>query len=156
MKFSEVIEQAGDLLQRRGRLSYRTLRMEFDLDDEQLDVLKEQLIDIEELATDKDGKMLVWTGDGQAATPSQLAPSQPQSQSPAAYTPPHLAERIRAEQAAMESRGASDGERKTITALFADLKGSTALIEGPDPEDARAIIDSALQSSPGSVHRQRD
>jgi len=43
----------------------------------------------------------------------------------------------------MESRGASDGERKTITALFADLKGSTALIEGLDPEDARATIEPA-------------
>ena len=64
-----------------------------------------------------------------------------------------LAERIRAEQAAMESRGATDGERKTITALFADLKGSTALIEGLDPEDARAIIDPALQLMMDAVHR---
>src|SRR5262245_3766251 len=40
------------------------------------------------------------------------------SQSPAAYTPPHLAERILAEQAALEARGAANGERKTITALF--------------------------------------
>ena len=40
MKFSEIITQATDLLQQRGRLSYRTLRMEFDLDEEQLDVLK--------------------------------------------------------------------------------------------------------------------
>ena len=51
------------------------------------------------------------------------------------YTPRHLVDRIRAEQQAMESRGATDGERKTITALFADLKGSTALIEGLDPEE---------------------
>jgi len=58
-----------------------------------------------------------------------------------------------AEQAAMEARGASDGERKTITALFADLKGSTALIEGLDPEDARAIIDPALQIMMDAVHR---
>ncbi len=36
----------------------------------------------------------------------------------------------------MEARGTTDGERKTITALFADLKGSTALIEGLDPEEA--------------------
>lgn len=62
MKFSEIIKQANDLLQQRGRLSYRTLRMEFDLDEEQLDVLKEQLIDIEALAVDQDGKMLVWVG----------------------------------------------------------------------------------------------
>src|SRR5215475_10911224 len=59
----------------------------------------------------------------------------PHPRSPAAYTPPHLAERIRAAQAALEARGATEGERKTITALFADLKGSTALIEGLDPEE---------------------
>src|SRR6266542_2396519 len=78
-------------------------------------------------------------------------PRQPQS--PSNYTPPHLAERIRAEQAAMEARGVPDGERKTITALFADLKGSTALIEGLDPEEARALIDPALQLMMEAVHR---
>ena len=51
-------------------------------------------------------------------------------------------------------RGAEQsGERKTITALFADLKGSTALIEGLDPEEARAIIDPALQLMMEAVHR---
>jgi class 3 adenylate cyclase len=53
----------------------------------------------------------------------------------------------------MEARGVTDGERKTITALFADLKGSTALIEGLDPEEARAIIDPALQLMMEAVHR---
>jgi class 3 adenylate cyclase len=66
---------------------------------------------------------------------------------------PHLAERIRAEQAALEARSGTDGERKTITALFADLKGSTALIEGLDPEEARSIIDPALQLMMDAVHR---
>jgi len=65
---------------------------------------------------------------------------------PVSYTPAHLAERIRAVSLA-------DGERKTITALFADLKGSTALIEGLDPEEARAIIDPALQLMMDAVHR---
>jgi len=64
-----------------------------------------------------------------------------------------LAERIRAEQAAMEARGATDGERKTITALFADIKGSTELIEDLDPEEARRIIDPALALMMGAVHR---
>jgi class 3 adenylate cyclase len=63
-----------------------------------------------------------------------------------------LAERIRAEQAALEARGNTDGERKIITALFADLKGSTALIEGLDPEEARAIIDPVLQLMMDAVH----
>src|SRR5499433_2487794 len=77
----------------------------------------------------------------------------PRTQSPARYTPRHLAERIRAEREAMEARGAPDGERKTITALFADLKGSTALIEDLDPEEARRIIDPALQLMMDAVHR---
>ena len=94
----------------------------------------------------------------QAVASSQLSVASSQSptpnpQPPIAYTPAHLAERIRAEQAAMEARGATDGERKTITALFADLKGSTALIEGLDPEEARAIIDPALQLMMDAVHR---
>lgn len=69
------------------------------------------------------------------------------------YTPTHLAERIRAEQAALEARGAADGERKTITALFADLKGSTGLMEGLDPEEVRTIIDPALQLMMDAVHQ---
>ncbi|MBI3757789.1 MAG: adenylate/guanylate cyclase domain-containing protein, partial [Deltaproteobacteria bacterium] len=132
--------------------------MQFQLDDEQLEVLKEELIDIQEVAADKDGKMLVWAGAAPVLSPESRVPSSTQSptptpQSPAAYTPPHLAERIRAEQAALEARGATDGERKTITALFADLKGSTTLIEGLDPEEARAIIDPALQLMMDAVHQ---
>jgi class 3 adenylate cyclase/tetratricopeptide (TPR) repeat protein len=72
---------------------------------------------------------------------------------PRAYTPKHLAERILAEQAAMESRGAQAGERKMITALFADIKGSMELIEDLDPEEARSIIDPALELMIESVHR---
>ena len=45
MNFSEIIEQASALLQRRGRLTYRTLKLEFELDEEQLEALKEELID---------------------------------------------------------------------------------------------------------------
>ncbi len=72
---------------------------------------------------------------------------------PIAYTPPHLAERIRAEQAALEARGMTEGERKTITALFADVKGSMDLIEDLDPEEACALIDPALQLMMEAVHR---
>src|SRR5215510_1119625 len=151
MKFSDLIDQAKTLLQRQGRLTYRSLKREFDLDDETLEDLKFELITGQELAVDKDGAVLVWVGDG-AATPKPTSPAV-QSQPPVSYTPPHLAERIRAEQVALEARGATDGERKTITALFADLKGSTALIEGLDPEEARAIIDPALQLMMDAVHR---
>src|SRR5689334_14832390 len=43
------------------------------------------------------------------------------------------------------SDGIPDGERKTVTALFADIKGSTELMEDLDPEEARAIVDPALK-----------
>ena len=151
MRFSEIVKAASVLLKDKGRVSYRMLQREFDLETEALEDLKVELIEVDEVAVDKDGKMLVWTGgEARVSTPSDI-PSP--SQAPASYTPSHLAERILAEQAAMESRGSADGERKTITALFADLKGSTALIEGLDPEDARAIIDPALQLMMDAVHR---
>src|SRR5436309_7753063 len=163
MTFDQILDQVIALLQRRGKVSHRALKAQFQLDDELLDVLKEELIEVHELAVDKDGKMLVWvdksslpssvqslgskTMDLPDARPPTLDPR------PITYTPPHLAERIRAEQAAMEARGSAEGERKTITALFADLKGSTALLEGLDPEEARALIDPALQLMMDAVHR---
>ena len=172
MKFSEVVEQARILLQRTGKITYRVLKREFALDDEALEDLKEQFILAEGIAVDQDGKVLVWVGQSSPESRVQSLESEkvqgpkskvqsqdselrtPNSElSPVSYTPLHLAERIRAEQAALEARGATDGERKTITALFADLKGSTALIEGLDPEEARAIIDPALQLMMDAVHR---
>ncbi|MDW3688320.1 adenylate/guanylate cyclase domain-containing protein [Cupriavidus sp. CV2] len=71
---------------------------------------------------------------------------------PVHYTPPHLAERILAELAAMEARGGTFGERKTITALFADMAGSTALIQDLDPEEARRLIDPVVALMMEAVH----
>jgi class 3 adenylate cyclase len=52
-----------------------------------------------------------------------------------------------------ESRQVPEGERKTVTALFADIKGSMELMEDLDPEDARAIGDPALRLMMDAVHR---
>ena len=59
MKFSELVEQVRTLLQRQGRVSYHTLKREFDLDDEYIEDLKAELIDARQLATDENGKVLV-------------------------------------------------------------------------------------------------
>ena len=114
MKFSEIVDQAVELLRVRGRASHRALQEEFSLADKQFDSLKEELLFSYPEITEVDGRGFVWNGEPEQPTPPQPAPSQPQPQPPATYTPQHLAERIRAEQAAMESRGAADGERKTI------------------------------------------
>jgi hypothetical protein len=62
--------------------------------------------------------------DGPAALSPRLRSVSEPSPAPIHYTPHHLADRIRAEQAAMEARGEIAGERKTVTALFADMAGS--------------------------------
>ncbi|MEX3962232.1 adenylate/guanylate cyclase domain-containing protein [Paraburkholderia sp. EG286B] len=71
---------------------------------------------------------------------------------PIHYTPHHLAERIRAEHVAMEARGETAGERKTVTALFADMAGSTAVIHGLDPEEAHHLIEPVVALMMEAVH----
>src|SRR5262249_47749138 len=63
------------------------------------------------------------------------------------YTPQHLVERI------LTSRTALEGERKQVTVLFADLKGSMELLADRDPEEARAILDPVLEHMMEAVHR---
>ncbi|MBN3786529.1 adenylate/guanylate cyclase domain-containing protein [Burkholderia sp. Ac-20353] len=84
--------------------------------------------------------------------PMPRAPVSESSPAPIHYTPHHLAERIRAEQAAMEARGEIAGERKTVTALFADMAGSTALIHDLDPEDAHRLIEPVIALMMEAVH----
>jgi predicted ATPase/class 3 adenylate cyclase len=79
-----------------------------------------------------------------AAPPVQAAETFP---APQAYTPRYLAEKI------LTSRHALEGERKQVTVLFADIKGSTELIEGLDPEEARRLLDPALHIMMDAVHR---
>src|SRR5512132_4244034 len=98
MKFSDIVKSAAALLRESGRLTYRTLKREFDLDDAALEDLKFELIEGQEVAVDKDGKMLVWKGDSSARTaPSDARGSSSSATTPipppVTYTPPHLAER---------------------------------------------------------------
>ena len=66
---------------------------------------------------------------------------------PASYTPKHLAEKI------FTSKTALEGERKQVTVLFADLKGSMELLADRDPEEARKLLDPVLEHMMEAVHR---
>jgi class 3 adenylate cyclase len=66
--------------------------------------------------------------------------------SPDAYTPKHLAEKI------LTSKTALEGERKQVTVLFADLKGSMELLADRDPEEARKLLDPVIERMMGAVH----
>ncbi|VWL86427.1 adenylate/guanylate cyclase domain-containing protein [Burkholderia lata] len=87
-----------------------------------------------------------------AASPPSRASVREPPPTPVHYTPDHLAERIRAEHTAMAARGEPAGERKTVTALFADMAGSTALIHDLDPEVAHRLIVPVVELMMEAVH----
>src|SRR5262249_894553 len=78
---------------------------------------------------------------------ASTGPAAPRFTSPETYTPKHLAERI------LESKAALEGERKQVTILFADLKGSMELLADRDPEQARKLLDPVLERMMEAVHR---
>src|SRR5262249_43316214 len=131
------------------------LKRQFALDDACLEDLKYELTEVQQLAVDHDGIVLVWTGDASTPPAPTLTPTTSavpplatrQAQEPLAYTPPYLAEKI------LTSRSALEGERKQVTVLFADLKGSMELLADRDPEEARQLLDPVLERMMAAVHR---
>jgi len=121
MTFDEVLDQVRELLQSKGRVTYRSLKRRFELDDEYLEDLKGELIRAEGVATDEDGDVLVWTG---GATKSET--SKPPASSD---TRPQT----------LDARP-TDGERRQLTVEFIDLVGSTTLSQQLDPEDYHARV----------------
>lgn len=120
MSFDELFDQAIAILQRRGRVSYRALQRQLALDDDLLEILKEELIEVHALATDQDGKMLLWTGH---------AASMPFPPSPVSRPLPVNALSHRPE-----------AEYRHLTVMFCDLVGSTSLAALLDLEDYREVI----------------
>ena len=147
MDFYAVLDQAVDLLRQRGRVTYRALKLQFQLDDDQLEALKDELLYAHPQVSDDAGRGLTWTGAPEAAPPAAAAPTLAQDQAPLTYTPPHLAEKI------LTSRAALEGERKQVTVLFADLKGSMELLAERDPEEARHLLDPVLDRMMAAVHQ---
>ena len=129
-------------------MAYRTLKRQFQLDDEAIEDLKIELIDSQRLATDEQGTVLVWSGTAVAPLVTPVGASGTSgAQPPLAYTPPYLAEKI------LTSRSVLEGERKQVTVLFADLKGSMELLADRDPEEARQLLDPVLERMMAAVHR---
>src|SRR4029453_9137904 len=133
MTFDEVLTQVQDLLQREKRVSYRGLKRRFALDDDYLEALKEELIGAKRLATDEEGRFLVWRGEQEpAVSPSRLP-------SPAPVPP-------------SEAR-APEAERRQLTVEFIDLVGSTQLSAQLDPEEYRELVRAYQQASAAVIDR---
>ena len=137
MTFEEILDQAIAMLQRRGRLTYRTLQRQFQLDDTALEDLKDELIYGQRLAADEDGRVLVWISDTDVSPTTAPRAPQPVSSGPSLATrvihPPQSA-------TPPATPPAVDAERRQLTVLFCDLVESTALAGRLDPEDYRTVV----------------
>src|SRR5262249_34463774 len=139
MDFYAILDQMMALLRQRQRVTYQALQRQFCLDEAVFNDLKAELLYAYPQVRDDLGRGLVWSSD------AGIAP--PQDRTPLAYTPPYLAEKI------FTSRSALEGERKCVTVLLADLKGSTELIADLAPEAAQRVLDPPLHRMMEAVHR---
>jgi hypothetical protein len=134
MNLLDAVREIRRHLEANGRLSLRMLRRQFELDADALEGVIEELVDVQHVAR-REENALAWAGN---AAPSRAAPESPPASNerhPLLYTPKHLAEKI------LMSRSALLGERKQVTVLFADVKGSMELAEQLDAEEWHAVLD---------------
>jgi class 3 adenylate cyclase len=149
MTFDDVLEQAIQLLQRQGRVSYRALQRRFALDDDYLEDLKEELIHAQRVAIDEDSRILVWTGDAGTILSPAL-----QTQQTARQSDVQTAQSVRPTSPPPHPR-LSDAERRQLTVLFCDLVDSTPLARQLGPEDYREVV-RVYQATCGDVIQRFD
>ena len=132
MDFYAILDQVIDLLQQRRRVSYRALKVQFKLDDESLEALKDELIAVHQLARDQDGRMLLWTGEA-STTP---APTIVQS----AQQEVRLEDQRTPVEPLPSEPHTPEAERRQLTVMFCDLVDSTKLSSQLDPEEYREVV----------------
>src|SRR5262252_1017948 len=131
MDFYEVLERVLELLQRHRRVSYRALKVQFELDDDCLDLLKEELLYAQYPIADDHGRGLVWTG----------APGGVQAPAPRQSTPQPAAQQDQPTQTEPPTEPRSpEAERRQLTVMFCDLVDSTKLSSQLDPEEYREVV----------------
>ena len=134
MTFEEILDHAIAMLQRRGRVTYQTLKLQFQLDEEYLEALKDAMLFAHPQIIDQAGRGLIWIGDASAIPPPTPASPQPVEQL--------ITSASRGSQTASPSPApyVPDAERRQLTMMFCDLVDSTALSGQLDPEDLRDVI----------------
>jgi len=123
-------------------------KVRFQLDDDFLEALKDELIYAQRVASDEEGRVLVWRKESATtAPPLASVPARGQEREPLAYTPQHLAEKI------LQSKAALEGERKQVTVFFCDLANSTVLATRLGPETMHTLLNRFFELALNEVHR---
>ena len=134
MTFEEILDQAIAMLQRRGRVTYRLLKRQFQLDDDTLADLLAELRYAHREAISEDEQGIVWMG-GAAVFPTPPPPAlQPFQLSVSQEAPSPQAD------VTSTAPQSSDAERRQLTVMFCDLVDSTKLSSQLDPEDYRDMV----------------
>jgi adenylate cyclase len=142
LSFVAKLQRAREVLEQQGRLSVRALARELDVEGDELDELVTELVDVQRVAL-REGAVLVSATGHAGAEPAPRRPAP----DPRSYTPKHLADKI------LQSKSALEGERKQVTVLFADVKGSMELAEQLDPEQWHRILERFFEILTEGVHR---
>src|SRR5262249_24655204 len=132
MDFVAVVDQVIVLLRQRDRVTYRTLQLQFTLDDAQLAALKNELLYSQPHVIDDAKRDLIWTGDTGTTPPLSPAPPSAVATLPHTQTVPETL--LSADYAAPKA------ERHQLTMLFCDLVDSTTLSSQLNPEDLRKVV----------------
>src|SRR5262249_15277813 len=113
---------------------YRALKVQFSLDDDQPEALKDELIEAKRLAVDERGRVLVWVGETPPAAPPTLRSS------PVAPLPDARLDHPAPQRSPRSHPPSPEAERRQLTVMFCDLVDSTSLAQQLDPEDYRAVV----------------
>jgi TOMM system kinase/cyclase fusion protein len=134
MTFEEILAQVFELLQREKRVSYRALKLRFDINDDYIEGIKDELIYAKKLAVDEENRVLVWTGNVEGTIETLSQPGKTIQPPPSQDTPS-----VQPASPVMTSR-TSEAERRQLTVMFCDLVDSTTLSSQLDPEDLREVV----------------
>jgi class 3 adenylate cyclase/predicted ATPase len=134
MTFDEILAQVLELLPREKRVSYRALKLRFDINDDYLEGIKDELIYAKKLAVDEENRVLVWTGNVEGTIETLSQPDKTIQPPPSQDTPS-----VQPASPVMTSR-TPEAERRQLTVMFCDLVDSTTLSSQLDPEDLRKVV----------------
>src|SRR5262245_55512555 len=134
MDFYAMVEQVLVLLRSRGRVPYRALKLQLQVDDDAIEALKDELIYAQHVAVDEDGRVLVWTGGATATAEPASKSTQPVEQ------PAIQKDQVAQAAPPPADPHAPDAERRQLTVLFCDLVDSTVLAGQLDPEEWREVV----------------
>ena len=148
MQFLSVLTLATALIRYQERVSCRTLKRVFELDDDALADLQHELVEVQGVAVEKDGGVLAWAGE-QRVRPEVAAPQrEPSEPVPDTHRsgPAGLPPAVRVVEPVI-----GDAERRQLTVMFCDLAGSTRMSAQLDPEDLQDVIRAYQDAATGAI-----